>query len=61
MRLRWDGHVARVRKQRNVYKTLIGEPLGKRSVRKSRRKWKDNAKIDLWKVGYEDRRWMELA
>jgi hypothetical protein len=31
---------------------LMGKPEGKRPLRKPRRKWKDNIKMDLQEVGY---------
>jgi hypothetical protein len=43
-RMRWAGHVARIRKKRNAYRILVGKPEGKRSLRTSRRRWADNIK-----------------
>jgi hypothetical protein len=31
-RMRWAGHVALMRKKRNVYKVLVGKPEGKRPL-----------------------------
>jgi hypothetical protein len=31
-RMRWAGHVARMRDERNVYKVLMGQPEGKRPL-----------------------------
>jgi hypothetical protein len=31
-RMRWAGHVARIREKRNVYRLLIGKPEGKRPL-----------------------------
>jgi hypothetical protein len=31
----------------NVYKILVGNPEGKMPLRRSRRKWEDNIKMDL--------------
>jgi hypothetical protein len=36
-RMRWAGHVARMREERNVYRVL----MGKRPLGKSRRRWED--------------------
>jgi hypothetical protein len=33
--------------KRNVYRTLVGELEGKRSLGRPRRRWVDNIKIDL--------------
>jgi hypothetical protein len=35
--------------------------LGQRSVGSSRKKREDNTKMDLRKIGCEDRMWIELA
>ncbi|KAJ4444299.1 hypothetical protein ANN_06091 [Periplaneta americana] len=60
-RLRWAGHVARMDESRNVYRVLVGRPEGKRPLGRPRRKWEDNIKMDLRKVGYDDRDWINLA
>jgi hypothetical protein len=33
MRMRWNGHVERMRVIRNTYKTLVGKPEGKEILR----------------------------
>jgi hypothetical protein len=43
--------VARMREDRGVYRVLVGKPEGKRPLRKPRRRWEDNIKIDLQEVG----------
>jgi hypothetical protein len=35
---------------RNVYRTLVGKPEGKRSLGGPRRRWEDNIKIDLREI-----------
>ena len=42
----WAGHVARVGVERGVYRVLVGKPLGR-----PRRRWMDNIRTDLKKVG----------
>jgi hypothetical protein len=37
-RMRWAGHVARMRKKRNAYRLLVGRPQGKRPLGRPRRK-----------------------
>ena len=59
-RLRWAGHVARMEKGRAVHKVLVGKPEGKRPLRRPRRRWEDNIKMDL-EVGRGCGDWMELA
>jgi hypothetical protein len=39
----WEGRV--------VHRVLVGKPEGKRSMRRPRRRWKDNFKMDLQEVG----------
>ena len=41
-RTRWDGHVARMGKERGVYRFLVGKPEGRRTLGRRRRKWADN-------------------
>ncbi|KAJ4445651.1 hypothetical protein ANN_12334, partial [Periplaneta americana] len=60
-RLRWAGHVARMGESRNAYRVLVGRPEGKRPLVRPRRRWEDNIKMDLRKVGYDDRDWINLA
>ena len=45
-RLRWAGYVARMEQSRNAYRVLVGEPEGKRSLGRPRRRWEDNIKMD---------------
>jgi len=46
-RMRWVGHVARMRDKRGVFRVLVGKPVGKRPPGRPRRKWEDNIKIDF--------------
>ena len=39
----------------------MGKPEGKRPLGRPRRRWKDNIKMDLQKVGCGDMDWIELA
>ena len=57
-RMRWAGHVARMGEERGVYRVLVGKPEGRRPLRRPRRRWVDNIRIDLQEVrcGYVD--WM---
>jgi len=60
-RMRWAGHVARMGEDRGVHRVLVGKPDGKRPLGRPRRRWKDNIKMDLQKVGGCRGDWMELA
>jgi hypothetical protein len=35
-------HVTRMGEKRGGYKVLVGKPVGKRPIGRSRRKWEDN-------------------
>ena len=60
-RMRWAGHVARMREDRGVQRVLVGKPEGKRPLGKPRHRWEDNIKMDLLEVGGGHGDWMELA
>ena len=60
-RMRWAGHVARMGEGRGVHRVLVGKPEGKRPLRRPRRRWEDNIKMDLREVGGDCGDWMELA
>jgi hypothetical protein len=45
-RMRWAVHVARIGEKRNAYRLLVGKPEGKRPLRRPRRRWVDNIKMD---------------
>jgi hypothetical protein len=50
-RMRWAGHVARMGEGRGVCGVLVGRPEGKRPLRRPRRRWEDNIKMDLRRQG----------
>jgi hypothetical protein len=50
-RMRWAGHVSRMREKRNAYRLLVGKPEGKRPLGRPRRRWVDNIRMDLGEVG----------
>jgi hypothetical protein len=62
-KMRLKGHVARMRmgKGRGVYRVLVGKPEGKRPLEKPWRRWEDNIKMDLKKVGCGDMDRIELV
>ena len=55
------GHVARMGENRGVYRVLVGKPEGKRPLRRRRRKFEDNIKMDLQEVGCGGMDWIELT
>ena len=53
--------LARMEQSRNAYRVLVGKPEGKRPLRRPRRRWKDNIKMDLREVGCDPGEWIDLA
>jgi hypothetical protein len=56
-RMRWAGHVARMGDRRIAYRLLEG----KRPLRRPRRRWLHNIRVDLIEVGWGDVDWIGLA
>ena len=44
-----------------MHKVFVGKPEGKRPLRKPRRRWEDNIKMDLQEVECGAMVWIELA
>jgi hypothetical protein len=59
--MRWTGHVARMGKNRNAYRLLVGKLKGRRLLGRQRRRWLDNIRMDLVEVGWCDVDWIGLA
>jgi hypothetical protein len=60
-RMRWAGHAARMGEGRGVYRVLVGKPEGKRPLGRPRRRWEDNIKMDLRKIGIDGANLIRLA
>jgi hypothetical protein len=45
--MRWVRHVARIGERKCIYRVFVRKPGGKRSLGRSRHRWKDNIKIYL--------------
>jgi hypothetical protein len=60
-RKRWAGHVARMRKKRDLYRLLVGKPEGRSPLGRKRRRWLDNIRMDVVEVGWGDVDWIDLA
>jgi hypothetical protein len=58
---RWAGHLARMGERRNAYSLLVGKPEGRRPLRRPRRRWVDNIRMELGEVGWSDVDWVGLA
>jgi hypothetical protein len=57
-RMRWAGQVG---EGRDVCRVLVGRPEGKRPLRRPRRRWEDNIKMDLKAKGIDGTNWIRLA
>jgi hypothetical protein len=53
-RMRWAGHIARMKERRVVYTVLMGKPEAKKLLRRPRCRWEVNIKMNLKEVGCED-------
>jgi hypothetical protein len=60
-RMRWAGLVAGMGDKRNAYRILVGKPEERRSLGRPRRRWVDNIKMDLRKIGWDGVDWVYLA
>jgi hypothetical protein len=58
--MRWVGHVARIGERRGVDRGLVEKSEGKRSLGRTRRRWKDHTEMDLQEVCWEGMDWIEL-
>jgi hypothetical protein len=47
IRMRWAGHVARVGERKGACRFLVGNPEGKVSLGRHRRRWEGNIKMSL--------------
>jgi hypothetical protein len=48
-------------KTRNAYRILVGKSERKRQLRRPRRRWVDNIKMNLRERGWDGVDWIELA
>jgi hypothetical protein len=47
--------------KRDGYKLLVVKPEGKRALGRPRRRWVDNVRMDLGKIGWDGVDWIGLA
>jgi hypothetical protein len=50
-RMRWTGHVVRIREDRKVYKVMVGKSEGKRPLGRPRCRWEDGIRMVLREIG----------
>jgi hypothetical protein len=60
-RLRWPRHVAGIGDRSYAHRIFVTKPLGKYAIRRPRRSWKDNIKMDLSEIDFEVGRWVQLV
>jgi hypothetical protein len=60
-KMRWAELVTRMGEGRCVYRVLVGRPEGNKPVRRPRRRWEDNIKMDLREIGIDGANWIPLA
>jgi hypothetical protein len=46
---------------RGVYKVLVGRPKGKTPLRRPKRRWEDNIKVELREILIDEANWIRLA
>jgi hypothetical protein len=47
--------------KKNACRILVGKPEEKRSLRRPRRRWVDNIKMDLREIGWGGMDWIDVA
>jgi hypothetical protein len=60
-KMRWAGQVARMGEKRIVYRLVVGKPERKRPLRRPRRRWLDNIKMNLLDKELGDVDWIGQA
>jgi hypothetical protein len=60
-KMRWARHVAGMGEKRNAYRLLVENPEGKRPLRRTKRIWVDNIKMDLGERGFGGVDWIGLV
>jgi len=61
-RMRWAGHVARMREIRNIMcKVLVGKPEGKRPHGRPKHRWEGNIRNDLKEIGWKGVDWLHFT
>ena len=55
-RLRWTGHVARMKEDRSAFKIFNGRSLGR-----PRHRWEDNIRMELKEIGINTRNSVDSA
>jgi len=59
--MRWVGHVARMGEEMGVYRVLVEKPVAKSPLKRPRRIWVDNIRMDLQEEGCGYMDWIGRA
>jgi hypothetical protein len=59
-RMRWERPVVRTGEMINAYNVLVGKPEGIKPLGITKRRWEDNIRMDLRKIGWEFVDWIHL-
>jgi len=54
-------HVARMGDIRRIYKTSVGKPVGRRTLRRPRSRLENNITVILGKSGWDGVDWVQMA
>jgi hypothetical protein len=54
MTMRWVRHVAHTGEKSKVYRVLVGNPEGKRPLRRQKHRWEVGIRMDLGGIGLGD-------
>jgi hypothetical protein len=60
-RIRWAGHVAHMGEERKVFKVLVGNLEGNRTLGRPRRRCEDEITMHLREIDWECVVWIQLA
>ena len=55
------GSACRMEEGRSAFKILTGKPSGKRPLRRPRRRWEDNIRMNLEEIGINVGNWVDSA
>jgi hypothetical protein len=60
-RMRWAEHVTLMGAMISAYKILLGKPEGMRPLRRQKRRWEVNIRMDFREIRWEGVGWMHLV
>jgi hypothetical protein len=60
-RMRWAGHVTRMREKRNAYRILVEKPEGEKPLGRPGPRWVYNIKKGLRQIGWDGVDWIDLS